>query len=217
MKFKRCSLFVFLALFSINGLTQQPSGTADEVRVSSLSAKLTGFFGKLGDGVTSVNMDWKENSEVKEILSFPSLKRVAAIKTVVDTLRANDLKVFPKSESDQNHLAAMVITRLLALNHIKELIGETPDDLGMKDYLDSEIGDLALVIAHKIPYDFYLKASKQREDKIAYLYFSNEEFIGALLKFRTEKTNSVIRLSNKTTAISLLENCTQNIELCEKL
>ena len=86
----------------------------------------------------------------------------------------------------------------------------------MKDYLDSEIADLKLTIDGKIPYQTYLQTTKQRDDKLTYLYMSNKAFVAELLKLKAQTNSAVVRLVNKTSAISLFQACTQNVDLCEK-
>ncbi len=205
-----------LILILITNVYAQQS-PRDSAKGTTLGKKLSGLFQNLGPGINDVDMDWKNNPEVAQILSYPGKKRIAAIHNIIFALEENDGKIFKNIDKNSYQLTAMIIVRIVAYTHLKGLIQSSNEDIGIRDYLDSEIADLTLAINQKIPYGLYLQARRQRGEKLAYIYWSNKDYVAEMIKQKNEKNIAIIKLSNKTSSISLIETCTQNVELCEKL
>ncbi|MEQ1515322.1 MAG: hypothetical protein ABL931_02395, partial [Usitatibacteraceae bacterium] len=62
----------------------------------------------------------------------------------------------------------------------------------------------------------YLQARKQRDDRQASL-LKDQDFVAELVKFRAGKETVAKSLANVTTMLSVLEACTNNVELCLKM
>lgn len=213
MKIVSLLLASLLALSSAS-YAQKPE---EKARVARVSKKMSALMEKLGPGINEVNMDWKANPEVREISKYPPIKKIASINLLVWGIQDNDKKLFPNSEKSQAQTALIVISRMIAYSQMLDLISTSIDELPMKDFLQSEISDINLVLANKIPLESYFAAHRQREDKKTYLLMPNKEFVGAMLQMKTENASLIEKLSNKTTGVSYMSVCAQNMELCDKL
>ncbi len=159
-------LFAIPFLILLAATSKAQTTRDDSARMDKISQKMVALNKKLVPGVTAVNMNWGENKEVIEIKSWPTLKRIAAIRNIIWDLQENERKFFPNFDKDQNQLAAGLIGRVFAYNFLKEFIRDSVDEIGMKDYLDGEIADLNLTLNHKLPYGMYAAERKRREDKL---------------------------------------------------
>lgn len=204
-------------LFILIASSPAAQNTEEAAQAKKISLKLVSFYKKLTPSISSTNTNWAENKEVSEIKSWPTLKRMAAIRNIIWELQENEKKLLPNFENDTNQLAAGLISRIFSYNYLKGLILDSTDEIGTKDYLNGEISDLNLTLNHKLPYGMYASERKRREDKLNYLYMSNKEFVEELLKLKLEKNSAPSILSSKTSAISLMETCVNNLDICEKL
>lgn len=209
--------FAILLLILLTASSEAQTTQEDSARMSKISQKVVALNKKLVPSVNSVNMTWGENKEVFEIKSWPTLKRMAAIRNIIWDLQENEKKFFPNTEKDPNQLAAGLISRVFSYNFLKEFVRDSIDDLGMKDYLNGELADLNLTLNHKLPYGMYASERKRREDKLTYLYMPNKEFVEELLKLKLDKNSAASNITSKTSAIALMQTCIQNIDVCEKL
>jgi hypothetical protein len=213
MKIANLLLAALLALPSVS-YAQTPE---EKARVSRVSKKMSTLMQKLGPGVNEVNMDWKANPEAQEISKYPSIKKIAAINLIIWGMQDNDKNLFPNSDKSPAQTALIVISRMIAYSQIQELISTSIDELPMRDYLQSEISDINLVMANKISLESYFSARKQREDKKTSLLMPNKEFVGAMLRMKAENSPLIEKLSNKTTGASYMSVCFQNLALCDML
>ncbi|MGV0960496.1 MAG: hypothetical protein ACOYB1_11735 [Limnohabitans sp.] len=181
----------------------------------SSTAKIVGGANQLG--VRSVSMNWVENNEIKEIKGYYAKKRIGALMQLVEYEKQIEEKTFPKFAKDQDQLAITLMVRLFSYAKYATLVGDTTNDLVMKDFFDSEVTDIKLVFDHKIHYQQYLKMRETRVDKFMSILFQDTEIGTEFFTFVTVKNNSVQSLANKTVTISLSEACVQNIDLCVKL
>lgn len=204
---------IFLLFCMVLGV-QVSANSDSSPDFSNLSEKLSTLNKRLSDNL-SMSIVWEENTEVVEIQSYPPLKRMAAIQSIIEVMTNNDKKLFPDSEQNQYQFLLRLTSRFVALRYINELVGETDDEIVMKSYLNGELADLQLVLSGKFPYEFYLKSHQDRNIKLMYLYGGNVDFLREALKLI--KSTSIINISNKTSALSLLEACVDNIEICESM
>lgn len=142
---------VFLFCMVLGGQVLANSDSSSDV--SNLSEKLSTLNKRLSDNL-SMSLVWEENAEVVEIQSYPPLKRMAAIQSIIEALTNNDKKLFPDSDNNQHQFLIRLTSKFVALRYLSELAGETDDEVGMKSYLNGELADLQLVLSGKIPYEF---------------------------------------------------------------
>jgi len=174
-----------------------------EKNVGIASKNIANAAKKLTTGKTfKVSMNWGENLEVKEVRLFAAAKRVAVIYNVLNFLEENDEIVFDKLKTNEFHLAASVITRLRALSYLGALVASTENELIIKDYIEGEISDLKLVLAHRIPYGIYRSSRKMRDDKRTMLLMTDKGFIEELFNIELKKDPLPKKLANITTIIA---------------
>lgn len=218
MKLNKLAVVFAIVFMSNNTFAEKPP--VDKKTVEIVSKKLVAAFGKIkpSTGLNEVSMDWLKNPEVAEVYSYKDLKKVAAINRVIWAMSENDKMIFSSHSKNQNQLAILLASRIQSYSNLISLLGSSDNEIGMRDFLNSERADLQLVINGKIPYSFYLSSSKAREDKFTYLYMTNEKFVMELLNFSNEETNdhdTMVKLANKTTASSIYNTCVTNIEICK--
>ena len=200
-----------LAADSQNAETERNVGIASRT-IANAAKKLTA--GK----ALNVSMNWGENLEVKEVRSFSAAKRVAIIYNAINFLEKNDEVIFEKLKTNEYQLAASVLTRLRALSYLSELVGSTENELIIKDYIDGEVSDLKLVLAHRIPYGIYRSSRKMRDDKRSMLLMTDKGFVEELLNIEVKKDPLPKKIANITTMIAFSDICIANLEsLCIKI
>lgn len=180
----------------------------------SKSAKTIGGDKQIG---VKLSMDWKENPEIKIISTYSDIKRVATIETIVGYLNKNEKKIFPNINSS-DHAIMLIATRLVSLKYINSLVSTSDNDVVIKDYIDSEIADLTMMLNGTTDYNaVYINASKARDEKIAMLLYINKEFLTNKLTLMMDETNIAQVLANKTYLISLVQTCSSIPQSCAKL
>ena len=218
MRLIRASILAFLCILSINSFGQAKQ---NDPRIAKISQYLASTAKTIGGpnqlGVKSVSMNWGANDEIKEIKGYSAKKRVGALMQLAYYQTENEEKAFPKLNKDQDQLAISLMVRLFSLSKYATLVGDTTNDLVMKDYFDSEVTDLKLVFESKIHYQQYLQMRKIREDKFGMILLQDEGVGTEVFTLGSIKNNSMQSLANKTVVISLYEACLQNLDLCVKL
>ncbi len=218
MKKNNAKFIQFLHFFFVLFLLP-PSVNANEKsdKISKLifesTAKIVGE-NKIGAKVT---MDWKSNKEVADVSSYEGDKRTATVETTIQYLGENENTIFPEINSS-DHAVVFLVSRLIALQHLSTLVGESDNDLIIKDYLNREVSDIKMMLNGTVDYGaMYLKSRKMRDDKRALFLYQNKGFIGEKLTLMMEKPNIANYLANKTSLISLIEACVAVPEQCVNL
>ena len=213
--FKRVfSLFLLAIIFQLTAVVSAD----DQVD------KLSGFIAKnsqkiVGNKKIGANfvIDWKENPEINEISSYSDDKRVATIEAVIGYLGENEKKIFPEIISS-DHAIVYIAVRFVALNFLTSLVSSSNNDIVIKDYLDSEIADLQMMLNGTFDYGaMYLNARKMRDDKIVLLLSQNKGFITEKLTLMMNDINVARVLANKTSIISLMQTCASIPKSCLQL
>jgi hypothetical protein len=86
-----------------------------------------------------------------------------------------------------------------------------------KDYLDSAIADLKMVLSHKISYGLYVKSQEARNNKREMLLFSQEKILTEYMNLPNKEDNIAKAVENKTSIVALTDVCQTNPDLCKKL
>ena len=141
-------VFSLVLLVSINGYAQTKEQSE---KIAGVAKKLATLNARLGPDVREVQMNWKDNSEVKTVLSYSTLKRIAAINVIVSNLQDNEAKIFPQPDKNKSQLAGIIISRIFSYSYLRELTTDSDDDIAVRDYLDGELSDLKLTINHYCP------------------------------------------------------------------
>jgi len=123
-------------------------------------------------GGAEVTISWSDNPEVKEIAGFIADKRIGTLMNIINELADNEKTIFPNIKTNSDQLAATIIMKIYSFDYLNELISSTDNDVIIKDYLDSEIADLKMVLSHKISYGLYVKSQEERNNKREMLSFS---------------------------------------------
>lgn len=214
MKISRLLIGILICITGASSSAQ----TAEELaQVNRVSIKLSALMKTLGPAVNTVAIDWKSNPEVAEIQEYSKSKRLAAVREILYGLEENDKKLFKKMATGGDHALAALLVRIQTYSFISGLIGPAIEEIGMKDFLVSEVNDLQLVFAQKITYEQYLYSKAQREDKLNYLLNTDKKILKERLVMRVENNQVAARLAAKTSAIALVKMCGQKIALCEVL
>lgn len=216
MKFssKNCWL---LGLVSV-ALAMPAYAVADASQTDRVARKVAELSRKLGIDATAVTREsWADSPEVLELKSYPAMKRMAATRFLIHFIKENENRLFPNYQADPHQLSAVLASRYYAYTLLQALVFDSIDEVGIKNFLDSEIADLRLTLSHLIPYGMYLTGRAQRDDKIAYLYMTSEAYSRLSNKLFTERGRSISGLAGKTVSVALAQICANNHDLCDKL
>ena len=168
-------------------------------------------------GGAEVTISWSDNPEVKEIAGFIADKRIGTLMKIINELADNEKTIFPNIKTNSDQLAATIIMRIYSFDYLNELISSTDNDVIVKDYLDSEIADLKMVLSHKISYGLYVKSQEARNNKREMLLFSQEKILTEYMNLPNKEDNIAKAVENKTSIVALTDVCQTNPDLCKKL
>lgn len=200
------AVFAVLLVYSAFGRAED-----DEAKVNELIFR---YARQLDVG--TVHLNWNEQPEVKKIRALSDLKRTAAILAIIWNLASNDEEILSKMKTNDYQVLISMLTRIHAYTFLNNLVGATPTDLALKQFLDDEVAELKLVFARKTTVAAYMQARKTRDDKHAAL-LKDQKFVSELVKFRAGKETVTKSLANATTMLALIEACTSNPALCVKM
>lgn len=211
--------FAFAMAIAVSS-TATAQTAAEKAKIEKMSKYIATIGKKLAgnnEAVKSTSMNWPENPEVKEVAAFSDAKRIGALWELVHAQRSNEEKAFPNAKDNQEQLALSLLNRLLSFSKYQSFLGNSSNDVIVKDYVDGEIADLKMVFSDKMPVGLYFKSRKIREDKYDLLTMQDKEIVTEILTFKMSKSGKLEALATKTFMISLLESCYQNMDVCAKL
>lgn len=193
---------------------------AEKAKIEKVSEYFVSIGKKLAstnEAIKSTSMNWPENPEVKEIAAYSDAKRIGALWELAHSQRANEEIAFPNAKDNQDQLALSLMNRLLSFSKYQSFLGNSDNDVIVKDYIDGEIADLRMVFSDKMPVGLYLKSRKIREDKYDLLTLQDKDIVTEILNFKVAKNSKHEALAAKTFMLSLFESCYQNMDLCANL
>lgn len=212
MKLKLLIIFIVILQYSTPVLA---NNTEVELanKIVEIVARIVGKE-KIG---SIVNPKWKDNIEVKDVVTFSDMKRNAIIIQTLDNLKKNEKKIIPKIKSD-NDLTVLIILRLKTHEYLTSLISSSENNTIIKNYFNNEISDLKMIVSGKQKYGFmYINPHKTRWEKVQLLMLSDAKFVKEFLLLSEKKPDISQALANKTTLLSLLSICQINKDFCLNL
>jgi hypothetical protein len=172
------------------------------------------------DKSVKLQMVWKENAPVKELDALVGDIKIVALYKVLFLINKNEKVVFEKPETNSYQLAASILNRVEALSNIKELVGNSELELGIKEYLDNELADLISVQSSNLSQDEYTKARKIRSEKLLSNLLANEDFNKTYsINTNNEQQNQLVtNVANLTSWLAYWKVCmAHKDDLCVKL
>lgn len=145
------------------------------------------------------------------------MKRVAAVWSLIRLIKEQEVKLFPNTATDPAQQMAALLVRMFAYQALKELMREGVDDAAMDDFLSAEVGDLRLLLAHKIPLGFYQREREHRIETLTLLYASNAVFVresASQLVSANPANKTLVKLLERISARAMTAACEQVPALC---
>jgi hypothetical protein len=203
---------IFLSLIFVNSVQAQTSN--NQLPATELNKILSGYIGGIGKTVSDnfrlyrpMEPEWENNSEVTEIRSYSNAKRLAAIYLLLDLQDKHEAKAFPNIHKDPNHFLLRLATRLPVLVLYNSLLSDLPNNIVIKDYIQSESSDIKLALNLHGTMNMFLQNQQNRKSKMTMLLFSNEEIVKEALELKVNGMASIDILAVKSFMTILTRFC----------
>jgi hypothetical protein len=223
-EFLKRIVFSLAIICSVNAHSQQQESNSG-VRSDYLAQKINGLLKKMNISPEGIGQNWEGNPEIKELLRYPSAKRLAVINTILVDASIDENEIFTlftELEADDNwpalqakdfsyQWAMLVSYKFFLYSSLRELTTSSEQDKSTRDFLDAEIADLR---KPKIKYETYFQSRMQRS-----LLFTNSQqgnIAEEMQKITRENDLTVKNLSMQIRGNSVIKTCSENAELCEK-
>lgn len=202
-------------LITLLGLIAHQQVEAQDSRVKAVARLVARVSSGIGSSALhSTSMKWDENQEVRLISNLKAYQRAAAIHALIDYTTDNEETQLPFKPGDLATAAINLGARHLSLTYIASLVSQTESEGYILHFIKSEIADIRLTLDAQISYGQYFRARLSRDEIRRAVVQKSRPITDELEKIKSKNPNFIRDLAAKTTSLSLMQFCINNLDIC---